>query len=134
MISAGMTGSRNGMTKAQKVEFRKLLAQLEVGTLHHGDCVGADEQAAAIAQELGILTIAHPPTNEKLRAFHESDIVLESKPHLVRNRDIVDSSSTVFAFPKEMKEVLRSGTWSTVRYARGSGKAIVIYKDGTIGP
>lgn len=40
------------------------------------------------------------------------------KPPLVRNHDIVDSTELLIACPKEQVEVLRSGTWATIRYAR----------------
>ncbi len=58
--------------------------------------------------------------------------VLESKPYLERNRDIVDASEVLIACPSTREEVMRSGTWATVRYARKKGmKITLIFRDGT---
>jgi predicted Rossmann fold nucleotide-binding protein DprA/Smf involved in DNA uptake len=44
---------------------------------------------------------------------------------LVRNRAIVNSSGLLIAAPAG-EEILRSGTWSTVRYARSKDKRVRI--------
>jgi hypothetical protein len=56
--------------------------------------------------------------------FRQADEIAEDKDFLERNRDIVDRVEILIAAP-EGPEVQRSGTWSTVRYARG--KVIPIY-------
>jgi hypothetical protein len=40
------------------------------------------------------------------------------RPPLVRNKIIVDRSELLIATPFHEKEILRSGTWMTIRYAR----------------
>jgi hypothetical protein len=40
---------------------------------------------------------------------------------LERNRDIVDATVALLAGPDGNRERQRSGTWATVRYARGIG-------------
>ena len=47
------------------------------------------------------------------------------KPYLDRNRDIVDACEVLLATP-DGPERLRSGTWSTVRYARKIGKPVEV--------
>jgi len=54
------------------------------------------------------------------------------KEPLARNRDIVNMSDILIAAPGEKAEVLRSGTWATIRYARKmSRKLLVIYPKGS---
>ena len=44
------------------------------------------------------------------------------KPYLERNRNIVDNTTMLVAFPNNNKELLKSGTWSTIRYAKKRNK------------
>ena len=96
MVNVGVTGTRDGMNDAQRNivhQFFKLLiesGETEIA-LHHGDCVGVDFECANIAQCLGIKTICYPPIKSDLRAFHDSDVVMERKPYFERNRDIVEA-------------------------------------------
>jgi hypothetical protein len=91
----------------------------------HGDCVGADAQAHAMAKADGFRVVIHPPSDDSKRAFCQGDAVLAPPPYLVRNRRIVDASGVLVATPQGDEE-LRSGTWSTVRYARKIRRAIKI--------
>ena len=125
----GFTGTRQGMTSAQAEVVATLL---KAGVLHHGDCVGADAQAHAIARENGLGVVIHPPTSTSLRAFCKGDLSWPLKPYLQRNRDIVDSTQELVATPAGPEEQ-RSGTWSTIRYARKRGKPVtVVYPDGVV--
>jgi predicted Rossmann fold nucleotide-binding protein DprA/Smf involved in DNA uptake len=54
-----------------------------------------------------------------------NEILLPLDP-LVRNKVIVNISDVILATPFEDKEVMRSGTWSTIRYARKVGKTPII--------
>lgn len=126
--SVGFTGTQRGMSQDQASELRRLLIELEATELHHGDCVGADRQADAVARALGITVVIHPPSDPKKRAFcaQKDDVVWEPLPYMERNRDIVESCNLLAAAPLGDREVVRSGTWSTVRYARRSGREVVI--------
>jgi hypothetical protein len=92
------------------------------GEFHHGDCVGADEQAAGLARDMGFRIIGHPPTESGLRAYFPSDEEREPKPYLERNRDIVAETEMLIAVPKEAVEQPRGGTWSTWRNAKKHGR------------
>ena len=143
-MKVGFTGTRQGMTEAQKVEVRayltwhrpistfQLFKELEA---HHGDCVGADDDFNTLAVREGYKIIAHPASDTgRWRAFCKSDVVLLAKPALVRNRDIVDVADVVLATPKSNNEEFRgSGTWAAIRYAFRTGKHFrVIYPDGHV--
>lgn len=123
---AGFTGSRKGMTTTQLSNLSRLLTSMAViSELHHGDCVGADDDAADISAGLGITTVSHPPSDGSLQAHHPSDIIKEPKPYLQRNRDIVDAATIIFAAPFGTERT-RSGTWYTIRYARRQGVPVVM--------
>jgi len=121
------TGTQEGMTFNQKKRFKTYLRILEPSEFHHGDCVGADAEAHDIAYSLGIPIYIHPPTNQDKRAWKENEVVkYPQKPYLKRNMDMAQICDVLIACPKEHQEVLRSGTWATVRYARNYSKDLVI--------
>lgn len=130
----GFTGTHKGMTDKQKRELKDVLllwhdAYSDNCTIvfHHGDCIGADAEAHDIAWMLGYVIEIHPPIRSKFRAFKNGDYCFKPKPYLERNRDIVDyADDELIACPSSEKEVLRSGTWSTVRYARKQDKKVTI--------
>ena len=130
-MKIGFTGTQIGTTTAQRAVLMQLLV---AGTeFHHGDCVGADENAHAIASSLGLRTVCHPPINPAKRAFTENDETREPKDYIARNHDIVDETDFLLATPKFNAEELRSGTWATIRYAKKSGKRVgIIFPDGSI--
>lgn len=132
----GFTGARSGMSFDQRVNVRELLLQLHPTEVRHGDCVGSDAQFHDIASEtLPLLIVIHPPSNDSARAFCRSTYtrVLPALPYLERNKAIVNASDILIATPATATEELRSGTWSTIRYARKTDKrVIVIEPDGTV--
>lgn len=124
-MDLGFTGTQAGMSPHQRIQVLALLilyrtAPYYFSRFHHGDCLGADAQAHRLARALGYAIILHPPTDRKKRAFLQADCdeVREAKPYLERNQEIVDESLRLIATPKEAYEVLRSGTWSTIRRAQ----------------
>lgn len=135
----GFTGTRSGMTDQQKASFLKFLESIppngpEGFWFAHGDCVGADDDAATIVHESGRGCITcHPPSDEKLRAFNPySTETLPVKTYFARNRDIVDSCDRLVVCPREMKRENRGGTWYTHDYAQKKGKpALIIWPDGS---
>ena len=142
-MNIGFTGTRQGMTQAQwhwtKREILALKLDYE-NTFHHGCCVGADEQAHRIVRDhiakMGVWNwgiVLHPPQYTKHKALCLGEVAQwRPKPYLDRNRDIVNCSDILIAAPAG-PEVRRSGTWSTVRYARKCGKPIIIiYPDGRV--
>ena len=133
-ISVGITGTQQGLTEAQFAALELLLPHMGMTEIHAGDCVGVDAEVITYVKEMmpSVKTVGHPPTIADKRAFLEYDEERKPKDYLVRNHDIVNESEYLIACPKEDKEVLRSGTWATVRYARKTEKTVVIIKpDGT---
>lgn len=100
---------------------------------HHGDCIGADADFHRLAELNGLKTHGHPPINSSKRAFCKFDVIEEPKEYLDRNKDIVDAVDWMIFTPETKEEVLRSGTWSTVRYARKQKKPyIIVFPDGSV--
>lgn len=124
-MKIGFTGTQFGMTDAQKAALQKLLTGKD-GEFHHGDCEGADAEAHDIARVCGLRIIGHPPSDPKKRARKFVDEWREEKPYLARNKDIVSETEVLVAAPAQGVEQLRSGTWSTVRFARKLRRKIVL--------
>lgn len=128
----GFTGTQRGMTASQRDALRDYLRGSR-GEFHHGDCIGADSEAHEIANCMGYRIIGHPPSDPSKRAFRACHELRPEKPYLERNKDIVLETTALIAAPGEVKEQLRSGTWSTVRFARKQGKCVVIiFPDGAV--
>jgi hypothetical protein len=136
----GVTGTREGLTSYQYYAACKLLSAISrmseiCPELHFGDCVGADSEVYGLAHSMRYWTVAHPPEVSRYRARRPADQVLLPKPYLDRNRDIVDDTDILLAFPKEARESRFGGTWYTVRYARKVGRRLVIvWPDGAETP
>jgi hypothetical protein len=124
MNRVGFTGSRRGMSDLQKKKVIKIINKLNPHIIHHGDCVGCDKEFNDICES--IYKVIHPPKDESQRAFCEGDEILKEKPYLERNKDIVNCCDLMIATPFESNEILRSGTWSTIRYAIKENKNIII--------
>jgi hypothetical protein len=126
MKNVGFTGTQRGMTELQMAALRAVLRQFEPGEFHHGDCIGADDEAAQVAALLEYTVHRHPPTDPSKRAYAPYDVEWPAKPYLVRNQEIVDASEVLIAAPKSKTEEVRSGTWATIRYARKLGRDLYI--------
>lgn len=135
-LSIGFTGTRYGMTPRQRETLKLYLKRNPIQTsYHHGDCIGSDEEFHNILELLGhkLNIIIHPPKNDSKRAFCKGGIILEPKPYLERNKDIVDESDILLATPAENNEQIRSGTWSTIRYGHKRKKQVfIIYPNGVM--
>lgn len=126
----GFTGTQRGMSAKQQQALRALLRYKRATCLVHGACVGADAQAHQIAGALGIARkifpgreLGHPKRAPCLDAEHQFSVAHDP---LARNRLIVEAADLLFAAPKEEREVLRSGTWATIRAARKRDCPLVI--------
>ena len=135
LIKIGLTGSRVGLTTTQERALETYILGLEFdeAIIHHGDCIGADVEAASIIRNLNkfkkVTTVLHPPDVSIYRAWDDADYSEPPKPYLDRNKDIVLSCDILLAFP-DGPPILRSGTWSTVRYAYKVEKVVMIFNPG----
>lgn len=132
MTVMAFSGTRLGMTRIQKDLVANLLDTVKPSEVHHGDCVGADEELHRIAAAMATMRIVvHPPANESLRAFCRGDEELEPLPYLVRNAAMVTVSGMLVAAPASA--MVAGGTWWTINEAgRQEKRTIIIYPDGRI--
>lgn len=129
------TGTQRGLDPSQLEAVAGVLAS-GVELLVHGGCIGADDEADQLAAELGIDRLVFPSTrldkrvaDEVLRDRKGSRVTIrEAMEPLKRNRLIVKYGQKLVACPYEREEVVRSGTWATVRYAQRIGRGVVILK------
>lgn len=132
LIKLGFTGTQDGMDLDQVtalagifLSLLKLKVPLE---LHHGCCVGADEQAHKILKGMAqrhdrlkdVVIIGYPSNikDKQSEVMSDCDLLYAEHDPLVRNKMIVNDIEYLIAAPKQVQETTRSGTWSTVRYAR----------------
>ena len=117
----GFTGTQAGLTEKQSVTIEALLKNLRrpgrMGFVF-GLCVGADDQVAMIAGNLGYVLIARPGESIAKRGRITPHFIYPPDGNLARNAAIVGDSDILVAAPRQPIEILRSGTWATVRAAR----------------
>ena len=139
VVHIGFTGTQAGMTDALAERLWDLLRVREfIG--HHGLCIGADLQFDAIARLVPACRgmVVHPCNLPQKQGRVPLDLLRDAvrpvKKPLVRNRDIVTESTVMVATPKEAQMQLRSGTWTTVRYALEASRptAIVLPNGGYV--
>ncbi len=136
-MKVGFTGTQIGMSLRQKAALREFLLDLEIDEFHHGDCIGADEEAHRLLLDLrpsSLPTIViHPPINPAKRAYCRrfsspgiKIVELNPQDYIERNHSIVDAVHGLIVAPKSDAEELRSGTWATYRYAKKIGKLTMV--------
>lgn len=136
-MKIGFTGAHQGMTDEQLHSFKHLFSSCILGEdeneFHHGLCIGADAEAHDVAVEAEVWVVGHPPSDPKGRVYRKCEELLPEKDYLRRNKDIVDATEVLIATPYESANVLRSGPWSTVRYALKKNKpTYIILPNGEI--
>jgi len=147
-MKVGFTGTRKGMSQAQLGQVGKLLMIFERAAyatdvpdplsvppeFHHGGATGADTEADQLACLDGYQVHVHPCPGVVADApgkFNSHPVIWnEVFPPLMRNQHIVDVCDVLIAAPETDKEVQRSGTWATIRYARKAGKPVVMLSRG----
>ena len=134
----GFTGTQQGMTDHQADAVHFLIGDLTSKRTaepwgHHGDCIGGDSKFHQICRRRRFLIVRHPPLESAKRAFCDFDIDMPKEKYLTRNRAIVLHVNVLVAAPATKHEVQRSGTWSTIRFARIQGVELrLVLPDGSI--
>ena len=130
MSQLGFTGTQRGTTRQQMESVGGLLIYMFPDEVHHGDCIGADEEfhdaVEIVLRPLVPFIHVHPPSNPRKRAWKQGDVIYEPRPYMDRNQDIVDAIDALIATPRGFEEELRSGTWATVRRARKKGIPVFV--------
>lgn len=128
-MNIGFTGTQQGMSERQRTALETVLKPYYSYSCKflHGRCIGADAEAAHIADSENFFVVGYTPTNEeKMDASIPCDELKEPQNYIDRNHAIVDDCDLLIAAPGGHTEWQRSGTWATVRYARKQGKPCII--------
>lgn len=127
-MKIAFSGTQIGLSIKQHEELINLIKKIKPIEAHHGLCIGSDAEFHDIIRKYfpNYKIIGHPPLNKNAYVYKECDEYRKAKEYLIRNHDIVDESDILIACPFENKEILRSGTWATIRYARKLNKEIII--------
>jgi hypothetical protein len=135
----GFTGTRHGMTAAQRAAVVELLDELAPATgfvAHHGDCVGADAEFHDLCRERpSSFIVIHPGpiTDLEHQAHRVGDERREPLPHMRRNKNIVLASDVIIATPFEDLEQEYGGTWRTIGMARKAKRQLaIVWRHGRI--
>jgi len=138
----GFTGSRNGMTTAQKRTVWKILndwGDALDGALH-GGCVGADEEFEEICDKIGIRVTRFPASDVNTKWVSKKEPVVGTEikipaPAMTRNHFIVDNAWRMIATPKTAvyQKATRSGSWATIRMTYDANKRLyLVLPDGLV--
>lgn len=127
----GFTGTRHGMTVAQRGAVARLLDELAPAAFvgHHGDCVGADAEFHDLCRARpGSVIVIHPGPVSDLehQAGCLGDELREALPHMRRNKNIVLASTVMIAAPFEDTAQDYGGTWRTIGMARKANRPLAI--------
>lgn len=136
----GVTGTRSGPTVAQHAAFSRFMRRCPPEAFVHGGASGWDVLAHMIVANLrpSVPIDIYPADGQICPAWNfigwpGNTTVYPEAPPLERNRVITERIHWLIAVPRQDAEELRSGTWSTVRYAREIGCPVyLIRSDGTI--
>jgi len=127
MTTLGFASTRSGITVDQMDMIYRVIEEYGVTELHHGDCKGADSLAHIAALCKRVPVVIHPPNIDDDRAFCTGcRTIMSPKPYIERDHNIVNACDLLLACPYETGEILRSGTWATVRYAKRLGKEVIV--------
>jgi len=143
-LTVGFTGTQKGVTALQKKRVASLLQALVPNAVVHGGCIGADSDFSLIWSKFhkqhdyqyDFFQCVFPSNIKSTQGeIYGQFILYPEKPPLVRNKIIVDKSDIIIAAPRQEREIIRSGTWSTIGYARKKEKPIyIVFSSGTIRP
>jgi hypothetical protein len=132
-VKVGFTGTRIGMTAEQLGSCESLLLKLNPEELHHGDCIGADEEMHILCLRHSVPVVIHPPESPVLRAYCGMAVAKRSvKEYHARDRNIVDDTDELIAAP--LQPIPKNGgTLYTINYARKQGRRVyLVWRDGNI--
>lgn len=126
-LHIGFTGTRHGMTYSQHAVVWDLIMLPQHMdrdiALHHGCCVGADDEIAREASGRDRIHIVGHPVSITRYLSDESlsycdEIMQPTVSYMKRNAAIVNASQVMIAAPYESEPQKRGGTWATIGMAR----------------
>ncbi len=136
-MKLGFTGTQLGMSPLQFERVEQEVFGFMPDEADHGMCVGSDTQFHGIVRSLfsprECKIVGHPPTKQGNAVMDlDCDELMPVGDYIVRDKAIVNRTERMIATPY-CPEIIRSGTWTTVRYARKLGRPVtIVWPDGSI--
>lgn len=135
-MNYAFTGTRAGVSPEQHKALSDLVLSVlyDIDEVRHGGAKGADSQFHSICVHHGIESRIHvyPSNLNGARAVLDGTgwTIHPAADPISRNHLIVALSDHLIAAP-EGPEKVRSGTWSTIRYARRVRRPVtIVWPDG----
>lgn len=129
-MKLSFTGTREGMTDDQLDTLYAwfMFCKDEIEEAHFGLCRGADVQFyhMLLAVKPDAYIVGHPCDLIEQQVHLPCHEIRFVKPPITRNHDMVDETDTLISTPATFKNVLRSGTYSCLRYAASKDKDLNI--------
>jgi hypothetical protein len=130
-ILISITGSREGLTDWQRASLTTALRRPSVTGIVHGDCVGADAEADAIARTLGLPRYAYPSDAYRYRAHRDRDgcvFLAEPAPPLQRNPWIIRDGEACVGLPRPRSV----GTWHAIGIALKLARPLLVLGERSV--
>lgn len=136
VVILGFTGTREGMTQAQRAALPSVVSALPERIIH-GGARGADAELHAWLLMAGMAPGSidvWPASLDRWSFYADTGAVVHPiAAPLARDHIIAKNCDRLLATPRTMTEIIRSGTWATIRYARKARKPItIVLPNGTI--
>jgi hypothetical protein len=127
-VILAISGSREGLTDWQRAALWKVLRRPVVTGIVHGDCVGVDAEADAMAVTLGLWRGIYP-SNLRTRAWVKgAEVLAPPADPLARNLWIVERGAWLIACPRASSR----GTWHAVRCAEKLGRPRLVLGERSV--
>jgi predicted Rossmann fold nucleotide-binding protein DprA/Smf involved in DNA uptake len=127
----GVTGTTGLMPDEVPIVHEVIRNLTGVKLFTTGGAYGVDTEAAIAAwkyQSYNRLQVCVPTGKAYNEATRKLGKVIEVPGgYMARNDAIVAHSDVLLAFPRTREEVVRSGTWATIRRARKAGVEVRLY-------
>jgi hypothetical protein len=141
-VTFSFTGTRKGVTLAQKDALVTLRDQFKPEIARHGCCEGADRNFHLVMLHSATI-IGHPCCVEQslwagkcgseFGRIHELPSGSLAVAARKRNEAMVEFCDLLVACPGQYYEEQRSGTWMTIRMAKTRGRRLaIIWPDGRV--
>ena len=128
----GLAATCEGLTLVQTDWLAEMLLVLRLRgavELHHGVCIGGDDQANTLAHEIGYTTVGHPLVSGRYCDHTDCDEYRRPLHRGAFDDVIIRETDLLLAFPRtDVEQYVNSNVWLTIRRAgkRGMPRLVIL--------